>query len=314
MTAGPLQSAIAQVPPGRWAVGVSGGADSVAMLGLLRERADLQLVVVHLDHETRGQASTDDASFVASLAAGWKMPAVIARRSEIQPGLADPPANASALYRACRLALFRKVVAERQLQGVILAHHADDLAETVLHRLLRGGAATGLAGMAASGTVGGLLILRPMLAVRREMLRQTLTEQGQPFREDASNASDDYLRNRLRKILLRFPDLVPELLALSKSTAALRDWVLENAPKLEARFRVERICDIPPVLARESARRWLVSQGAPASELSTKVLDRLVLLCTDASTPPRGQFPCRIMVGRKGGWVERLDGISQSAG
>lgn len=308
MNDGVLQTAIAQFPPGRWAVGVSGGADSVAVLCLLRERAELELVVVHLDHETRGQASTDDAAFVAELAAKWNLPAVIAWRSEIQPGLVHPPSNASAMYRACRLALFRKVVAERALQGVILAHHADDLAETVLHRLLRGGAATGLAGMSPRSVVGGLVIHRPMLAVRRETLRQILADRQLAFREDASNASDDYLRNRLRKILSRRPELVPDLLNLARSSADLRRWVLDHAPTLEARFRIERLADLPAPLARESARRWLIAQGSPAGDLSSKVLDRLVLLCIDASTPPRSQFPGGLVVGRKNGWVERVGG------
>jgi len=301
-----LQRAIAQVPAGSWAVGVSGGADSVALLSLLRDREDLQLVAVHLDHETRGQASTDDAHFVAERATMWRLPAVIARRSEIEPRLVDLPTNPSAMYRACRLELFRQVVADRALAGVILAHHADDQAETVLHRLIRGAPATALAGMSCDTTLGGLRILRPLLGVRRETLRRVLIDRGQPHREDASNASDDYLRNRLRKLIADEPALVDRLLDLSTSCASLRDWVTEHAPILETHFRIGQLCSIPALLAREGAKRWLMALGAPPDDLSTAVLDRLILLCSDASTPARVQFPGNITVRRRRGVVERV--------
>src|SRR3982750_439033 len=83
-----LMEAIATVPAGVWAVGVSGGADSVALLSLLRTRADLLLHVVHLDHETRGQDSTGDATFVADLARQWNLPCTVARWRDIEPHLA----------------------------------------------------------------------------------------------------------------------------------------------------------------------------------------------------------------------------------
>src|SRR5512133_2495346 len=117
-----LVQAVAHIPAGGWAVGVSGGADSVALLSLLRRRIDLSLQVVHLDHQTRGQASTDDAAFVEQLSRAWNLPATLARRSEIEAGLTELPANPSARYRALRLELFRRVVGRGGLQGVILAH------------------------------------------------------------------------------------------------------------------------------------------------------------------------------------------------
>src|SRR5688500_1479814 len=158
-----LTAAIATVPPGRWAVGVSGGPDSVALLDLLRTRDDLALHVVHLDHQLRGDASAADAHFVADLAHRWNLPCTIARRDEIEPALADLPANPSARYRRLRLALFANVARAHGLSGVILAHHADDQAETVLQRLLRPSGPMGLAGMSATAHVGSLRIVRPLL-------------------------------------------------------------------------------------------------------------------------------------------------------
>ncbi len=79
-----MPSAIQAVPCGAWAVGVSGGADSVALLRLLRDRPDLRLQVAHLDHETRGGASTDDARFVADLAARLGLACTVARLCEVE--------------------------------------------------------------------------------------------------------------------------------------------------------------------------------------------------------------------------------------
>src|SRR6185437_3878431 len=169
-----LTSAIATLPPGAWAVGVSGGADSVALLLLLCAREDLSLHVVHLDHQTRGDDSTGDARFVRELAERLHLRCTVALRSDVEATMSDLPGNTSSRYRAARIALFRKVVEEEDLAGVILAHHADDQAETVLHRLLRGSGPTGLAAMERATNIGGLRIVRPLLSVARETLRAFL--------------------------------------------------------------------------------------------------------------------------------------------
>src|SRR4051794_1089672 len=122
---------LAPIPAGRWAVGVSGGAGSGALLFMLYDRAsnapgELAASVVHLDHETRGMASAADADFVRELAGRLGLPCTVGRRSEIEPTLGELPPNPSARYRAARLALFRRACAGHGLNGVILAHHADD--------------------------------------------------------------------------------------------------------------------------------------------------------------------------------------------
>src|SRR5438445_474032 len=137
---------------------------------VMQFRPGVGVHVVDLNHELRGEESEGDANFVRQLAEKLAVPMTMARRSEIEPGLAKRPANQSALYRAIRLAFFRKVVAEHQLHGVLLAHHADDQAETVLHRLLRGSGAAGLGGMARGARQGLLSVFRPLLGNGREEL------------------------------------------------------------------------------------------------------------------------------------------------
>jgi tRNA(Ile)-lysidine synthase len=284
-------------------VGVSGGADSVALLALLRTRADLALHVVHLDHQLRGDASTADAQFVQDLANHWNLPCTVARRDEIEPQIPDLPANPSARYRRLRLALFADVARAHALSGVVLAHHADDQAETVLHRLLRSSGPMGLAGMRVTGTIAGLTILRPLLGVRRARLRDYLRATGQPWRDDASNTSPAYQRNRLRHALSRAPRLADALIELGTTCGALRNWVNEIAPQLESRFAAAQLADLPTLLARASASRWLRERGAPADELTPDVLDRLVAMASDAASPPRQHFPARLLVRRRAGVI-----------
>jgi tRNA(Ile)-lysidine synthase len=315
-----------QAASGAWAVGVSGGADSVALLSLLRRRDDLSLHVVHLpdlrlhavhlDHELRGQASAGDAEFVQSLCRRLNVPCCVARRSEIEPQLGRLPSNPSARYRAVRLALFRRVVAAHGLQGVVLAHHGDDNAETVLLRLLRGAGPAGLTGIAADGRIVDLRIVRPLLRVRRRALESLLQERGQPWRQDASNQSDKYLRNRLRKLLAGRPELTDVLLQLAAACRQLEDWACRAAPQLPPRFAAAELAWLPSLLARHAARQWLIRSAAPPGELTPAILDRLTAMAADAATPARQQFPGALTVRRRGGliWLESAAGPGSQFG
>ncbi|HEX5243924.1 MAG TPA: tRNA lysidine(34) synthetase TilS [Tepidisphaeraceae bacterium] len=298
-----LPNAINQIPPGSWAVGVSGGADSVALLALLRECRDLQLHVAHLNHQTRGSESDGDAEFVAKLSAEWHLPATIARLNEVKSQIVDKPANPSALYRAARLALFGDVVRDYRLSGVILAHHADDQAETILHRMLRGASAANLGGMRFQSKVGGLTILRPLLQTRRAALREYLRSIGQSWREDPSNESDRYARNRIRKTLKTNDELTADLLAISQASHRLRAWTKTHAPKLAATIDVDQILSLPHALAFESARQWLASRNVPREELTTPIIERLLIMASDAASAPRVHFPGGILVHRRQGRI-----------
>ena len=339
------EGAVAASPLGAWAVGVSGGADSVALIRLLHAQAvarrDVALHVVHLDHQTRGQASTDDGAFVGDLASRLGLPCTLATRAEVEGRLEadDPlPTNPSARYRALRHALFQEVTAKHDLDGVLLAHHADDQAETVLHRLLRGSGYAGLVGMeprtrigpwrafpstgapldsarsrrcaaaakpdaGTGGLNGGLTLVRPLLGIRREALREYLRLLGQPWREDASNASDDYARNRLRRVLRDRPAMTADLLALADACRNVRDWARGHAGLLEDAFAARALADAPTLLARESARQWLVAHGVPPDPLPPATLDRLIAMAADAATPAGQHFPGRVLVRRRGGRI-----------
>jgi tRNA(Ile)-lysidine synthetase-like protein len=303
MTASPLQNAIANLPPGKYAVGVSGGADSVALLLLLHERPDVALHVAHLNHQTRGEETDTDAAFVASLAERLNIPSTIARRDAIEPSISDLPGNPSAKYRRVRIELFRRVIDAHNLDGVILAHHADDQVETVLQRLARGSGVRGLSGMRQVQEIDGIKMFRPLIQMSRNDLREYLKCQHQKWCEDSSNRSDLYSRNRARKLLSQSRNLTPLLLELAGAAEGYLAWVRANDLPLKREFEIQDLAREPLPLARETACAWLIRAGVPAAELNSQVIDRLIEMARDAATAPRQQFHGEITIRRRAGRI-----------
>jgi tRNA(Ile)-lysidine synthase len=180
-------------------VAVSGGADSLALLHLciaLRQ----PVVAATLDHGLRGEQGADDARCVEALAAEWGAPcvrgAVDARRLAH-----DWRMGIEAAARCARYDFLADAARQRGIGVIVTAHHADDQAETVLMRLLRGTGIDGLAAMEPISPVPGhddLKLLRPLLAIPKADLSAYCVEHGIQPREDATNADTDYLRNRVR--------------------------------------------------------------------------------------------------------------------
>ena len=301
-----LREAVATVPPGNWAVGVSGGADSVALLLLLKERSDLSLHVAHMDHQTRGGESAVDAGFVACLAEKLVLPYAIGNRSDVESVMPALEKNTSSRFRSARFAFFRQLIGTENLRGVLLAHHADDQAETVLQRLLRGAGPAGLAGMMPTSTVQGLKIMRPLLRINSSQLRDYLRSQSQTWREDSSNRSMVYQRNRLRMWLRNNPGLREHLLNLQGASSKLRIFLERNAPILPDIFSTRALAELPQPIARRSACRWLMSHGVPPDEMSDAIADRLIEMASDAASAPRSDFPRSLRVCRRQGNIFSL--------
>lgn len=182
-------------------VALSGGADSVALLDILANLPDfpLQLIPVHLNHLLRGDESDGDELFARELAASYGLPVEISRCDVA--GLANEKGlSLEEAGRSARYALFRELAAKHTAAAVALGHHMDDQAETVLIRLLRGSAGSGLSGIRPRSRDG--LFVRPLLTLSREEIVQYLRKAGSGWREDSSNIDTKFLRNRVRHELL----------------------------------------------------------------------------------------------------------------
>ena len=165
-----LYRKIHPIGTGKYLLGLSGGADSVALLMMImpaiRDKTTM-IEAVHINHGLRGSESDDDERFCSCLCKKTGIPLYVYRAN--LDGRTDE--NSA---REARYAFFRKRYAESHADGLILAHQADDQAETFLMRLLRGAGADGLECMKEDETVGDIRILRPMLSLRREEIRKAL--------------------------------------------------------------------------------------------------------------------------------------------
>ena len=246
-------------------VAVSGGADSVALLDVLRSLAaewSLTLHAVHVDHGLRSGAAAD-ADFVRELCAQWHVPVHVERVAVRR----EPPwEGLEAEARRARYGAFREVARRAGAQRIATAHTADDQAETVLMRILEGAGPRGLAGIAATR---GMLI-RPLLDARRADVEAHLHARGLAWVEDESNRDPRFLRNRIRHEVLPFlaeaigPSVVDRLV---RSATLVRSMVedLERAAahelsRLGARapegfvLRVSDLTTLPHELAAETVR------------------------------------------------------------
>lgn len=182
-------------------VAVSGGPDSVALLSVLHALSptwDLSLTVVHCHYGLRGQESDGDARFVTTLCRRLAIPCLVAPLNMTHR---ESGSSSSLQERAreSRYALFRKLAGELGAERVALGHSADDQAETVLLRMLRGAGLRGLAGMPH---IRERFFVRPLLSISRQEILSYLKTAQLSYRTDSSNAKPIYLRNRVRHELL----------------------------------------------------------------------------------------------------------------
>ena len=179
---------------------VSGGPDSVALAHVL---ADLKIPfhIAHFDHQTRGGASAEDAAFVKNLAAELAVPLYSAGR-DIAAEAADSPMSFEEYAREARYAFLVETAKAGACAAIATGHHADDQAETVLMRVLRGTSPRGLGGIPPKGLREGMPIVRPLFRLTRDDILAYLRERGHAHCHDESNLDIGFVRNRIRHELI----------------------------------------------------------------------------------------------------------------
>jgi len=245
----------------RAGVGVSGGADSVALLLLLEQLSaelGIRLAVLHFNHQLRGAESDADESFVAQLAAERGIE-FLAGREDVAAAARAHGWNLEDAARRLRYSFFASLVKAGRVTRVAVAHTADDQAETVLARLVRG---TGPAGLAAIYPVKGHVV-RPLLEIRRAELRDYLPTLGQSWREDPSNLDLTRLRARLRHQIL--PVLEREL----------QPAIVEHLGRLAE-------------MAREDESFWAALVAERMATLTRREGGRIGIRCVDLLAPLGG--------------------------
>lgn len=255
-------------------------ADSLGSAG--REK----LWVGHVNHGLRGQASEDDQRFVVESAESLRLNVRTRSLSAdaLSPGQTVDGLEAAA--RAARYAFFAEVALEVEARYLVTAHHQDDQIETVLHRILRGTGIAGLQGIAkARQWLPGVGLVRPLLPFTRSEIIEYLEAIGQPWREDATNAGQEFTRNKIRNDLLpklreAFGEQVDQSLARLSYQAAecqeviddlvgeLMDVAVTIVDPSVVRIDLRKLNGVRPYLVRELFVRVWREQNWPRQEMS----------------------------------------------
>lgn len=250
-------------------VALSGGADSTALLDLLARLPGfgLNLVAAHLNHCLRGVEADADQEFCRDLASRMGIP-FESGRVDIRRLAQERRLNLEDAGRQARICFLDGVRGRYGAAAVVLAHHADDQAETVLMRLLRGSGMSGLAGMTYRNARGHV---RPLLDVSRADIEQYLRHRDLKWCEDASNSDTSFLRNRVRHELLpllaEYNPAIRSCLASTASLLAADEALLEQltgrAFSQSCRAGEGRVvCDIRPFREFEPALQRRVLRHA----------------------------------------------------
>lgn len=280
----------ALISPGdRVVCAVSGGADSVALLFamyLLRERLGITLEAAHFNHRLRGEESDADEAFMKEFCDRYEIPLHLGS-GEILPGKKGLEAAA----REARYAFLRSLPGK-----IATAHTADDNAETVLLHLVRG---TGLKGLGGIAPVNGKVI-RPMLTVTRREVEAFLEEYALPHREDSTNATDLFLRNRIRRKVM--PLLIQENPSLAETMSAMALGLREDEEYLsqmagERLPPVQTLREMHPALRARALERFLKENGVPEPEKRhIALLEQLVFSDKPSA---RADFPGGVTIARR---------------
>jgi tRNA(Ile)-lysidine synthase len=298
----PLKSSLERdfPPNSRYLIGLSGGRDSVALLDCLVQRGYKNLIACHLNHQLQGRAGNATAKFVAGLAKERKLPCEMGS-TDVRALARKAGKSIELAAREARYEFFAKVARRRKCNTVFLAHHADDLVETLLINLFRGTGLAGLAGMreVSERTIAGvtLTIVRPLLGVWRRDIDAYVKTRKLEYRDDATNRDLEPLRNRLR--LRALPYLgrtlgrnIRQSLWRTAQIAAEEEALLDQLAPVECTedaLSVKALQELTLAMQRRALRNWLRDHGI--ADVGFEVVERVRALLDVKGGPAKTNLP-----------------------
>ncbi|MBK8913870.1 MAG: tRNA lysidine(34) synthetase TilS [Phycisphaerales bacterium] len=250
-------------PDAPWVVGASGGPDSTLLLHALaetsrRESLGWTLHVAHLHHGLRGADADADAAFVEETARGLGL-TFHGEKADIRGQVETEGGSSEEVARARRYEFFERIALLTGADRVAVGHHADDNAETVLHRICRGTGLRGLAGMSEIRAIqpgSRIRLMRPLLPRRRAEIERICESRGLAYRVDQSNSSPQHTRNRIRHTVLPLlreqlnPNVSEALLRLAEQASWLGTYLEDAAARV---FDSLLVAEQPRYLALNTA-------------------------------------------------------------
>lgn len=277
----------------RWLIGVSGGLDSMALMQMLKESAFNDVIVCHLDHGLRGRESAADGRFVKRAAEKLGF-SVELEKIDLRREISESGESLETAGRKARQRFFGACAGIHRCKRMLLAHHLDDQAETVLWNLMRGSQGCRgmqeVSGMEMSGV--RMEVHRPLLGIRKSELRAWMDSRKLTWREDASNRVNDVARNRIRNEALPLladiarRDVITMLARSAQSDEKSRevfDWALAKAEVLDpqGRMHLGALRDLPEALRIHAIAGFLKSNGIP--DISGALLENGAAMLDPAS-------------------------------
>lgn len=275
-----------------------------------------QIVVAHLNHQLRGTESDLDEALVREQARRLGLPCEVERR-DVAAVAIERRLNLEAVARDCRYEFLARVAefwwsrpGQRSEIVVCTAHTADDQAETVLMRLLRGSGTAGLAGIHHERSlVEGVRLVRPLLAVRRTEVIEHCQQRQIDFRTDQSNLSIDYLRNRVRHELIGIlqsynPAVCEQLIrtaeSLREDESCLQDYTRQHRSTVlvEGGLAVAQLRQLPKALRRRIILDWVAGRRGGPHSLKSSHLDTLETLLAPDRSGRQVKLPGHLVVVR----------------
>jgi len=278
-------------------VGVSGGPDSVALVHMLKAMSDRggppsEVVVGHLHHGLRGEEADRDAAFVRDLARSLGLRLVSDRR-DVHKEAAEMGRSVEDAARRARYAFLENAAHKADARAVAVGHHLDDQAETVLQRLLSGCSVLGLAAMQPKRRLSRdspIVLVRPLLSVRRTEILAYLTQCNIPYRTDRTNEDVAFQRNRIRHEVLPLirecvnPAVDEALASLAVSAQEVSRFLEEKAWEIiqSGPLDVEKFASAPPALRMHMLCELIRSQGYDVPRLARRHIEDVAAMCTRA--------------------------------
>lgn len=317
-----LRSRRLLAPDDQVVVGVSSGPDSMALLHLLlrlnefddpanrSHRWNLKLHIAHLNHKLRGDESEADAAFVQAAADSYSLPCSIETRDVAK--LAEGGSGGlEEVARRERYAFFERVCLQTGARVVAVGHHADDHAETILQRIVRGTGLRGLAGIPQSRPISPdaeVRLIRPLLRVPCASLRAYLADEGVAFREDSTNTALEPMRNRIRHVILPQieesinPQVRDALIRLGEQAQWVQEYLGETVQRTfesliishtdqELVLNVDALGRKSRIVQTELVRLGYRSFGLGEQDLSFTHLSAALDLIADRASGKQLQFP-----------------------
>ena len=267
-------------------LGLSGGADSVCLFHLLRELQEplgFSLLAVHVNHNLRGAEAGRDAAFAENLCREYDVPFYL-YSCPVEKIAKEKHLSTEEAGRAARQEVFAACAKEQRAVKIALAHHQDDVAETMLHHLARG---TSLAGLASLRPVRGNVI-RPLLCAGRKEIRQELESRKCSWCEDSTNAEDAYTRNGIRHHVLPYlteevnPRAAAHMAQTSLDLLETEEYLEQQTDQLMERYASaeknavvlrDAVSSEAPLLQRYVIRRVLEQLAGKRKDLTREHLE-----------------------------------------